>query len=221
MAVVIDIVSLKEGAEDLRYLFGRGYPRDRCLELVGNRYKLRKSERELLHRGVFSPSDAARRRQRLFGLEAINDAELAVDGHNVLITVEVAICGKPLIAADDGVIRDISGVSASYKMTDATLKAVDIIIDTLRDSRPKRVDFLFDAPISKSGKLAAYVADCLDVAGLVGDSRAVKVPETTLMGYQGVVATSDSVIIDRVEKVIDLAGQVIRRNIPDARLIEI
>ena len=218
-AGVIDSVSLRRGAEDFRYLLGRGYPRKNSLELVGNRYDLRKDARELLHRGVFSPEDAARRKEKLVSVERLEGAGLAVDGHNVLITIETALGQKPLVVADDGLIRDISGVSSSYKMSDLTLRAIDLIMDILRDSKPKNVFFLFDAPISKSGRLASYVADCLKAAGLAGEGQAVKVPERILMGGRGMVATSDTAIIDRVAKVVDLAGHVIRTRIRRSWLI--
>lgn len=217
--MAIDIVCLRKGAVDFRYLLGRGYPRKNSLELIGNRYGLRKGGRDLLHRGVFSPDDAARRREKLVGMEGIRNADVAVDGHNVLITVEAALGQQPLIAADDGLIRDISGASSAYKMGQATLKAVDLIMETLRGSHPKSVVFLFDSPISKSGRLASYVADRLRTADLPGEARAVRVPETILIGYPGIVATSDSAIIDRVNHVVDLAARVIRTMVPNPWLI--
>jgi hypothetical protein len=217
--MTIDTVSLGEGAEDFRYLLGRGYPRKNSLELVGNRYNLKKDERELLHRGIFAPGDAARRRRKLLGLEAIEDADVAVDGYNVLITVEAAICQKPLILADDGLIRDIWGVSSAYKMRDVTFRTIDLITEVFEGHHPKSVVFLFDSPISKSGDLARYVVDRLRRGGLAGEARAVRVPESILIGYPGVVATSDSAIIDRVKDVIDLAGHVIRNRVPNPWVI--
>jgi hypothetical protein len=64
-----------------------------------------------------------------------------------------------------------------------------------------------------SGKLAQEVRNLLKKENLLGDARAVKVPEKILIGFQGVVATSDTAIIDRSKKVIDLAGYIIRKRI--------
>jgi hypothetical protein len=217
----IDIVSLRMGAEDFRYLLGRGYPRGNSLDLVGNRYSLRKDERDLLHRGVFAPDVAAARREKLLELEEIGGYRLGVDGYNVLITVEAALCQKPLVVADDGFIRDISGISSAHRMRDLTLQVVDFVLEVLSDASPKEVVFLFDSPISKSGDLARHVADRLKAVGLLGESRAVKVPERTLIGYDGVVSTSDSAIVDQVEKAIDLAGHVIRNRVANPWLIEL
>jgi hypothetical protein len=218
---VIDVASLRRGAEDFRYLLGRGFPRKNCLELIGNRYGFTKDQRELLHRGVFAPEDAASRKEKLSAIEGLEDGDIAVDGYNVVITVESALRRKPLIAADDGLIRDIAGVSSAFKLAEITYNAIHLVMEILNNHRPKRVDFLFDSPISRSGRLASVVADCISKAGLVGDARAVRVPEKILIGYHGVVATSDSAIIDEVERVVDLAGHVIRTRIPEAGLIEL
>jgi hypothetical protein len=63
--------------------------------------------------------------------------------------------------------------------------------------------------MSRSGDLAAQVKTLIERSGLQGDSRAVKVPEVYLNRWTGIVATSDSVIIDHVEKVVDIAGAII------------
>jgi hypothetical protein len=42
---------------------------------------------------------------------------------------------------------------------------------------------------------------------------AVKVPEKVLIGFPGIIATSDTAIIDRSDKVLDLAGYVIKKKI--------
>jgi hypothetical protein len=213
--------NLQEAAEDFRYLLNRGYPRKASLELMGNRYGLTFDERHLLHRGVFSDADSGVRRKKIISSKSIKNGDLAIDGHNVLITVEAGLSGRPLILADDGFIRDISGLSGSFKKTEVTGKAIELIIRFLKRWRPRHTLFLFDAPISKSGILAQELRALLKKEGLPGDALAVKVPEKTLIGFQGVVATSDTAIIDRSEKVIDLAGDIIRTKIGSMSLLQL
>jgi hypothetical protein len=81
----------------------------------------------------------------------------------------------------------------------------------LKVTKPHYTLFLFDAPISNSGRLAQQLRDRLATEGLPGDAQAVKVPEKILIGYPGIIATSDTAIIDQSEKVIDLAGYILRR----------
>ena len=188
---------------------------------MGNRYELTFDERHLLHRGVFSDVDSEARRKKIISIEAIRNKDLAVDGHNVLITIEAGLSGRPLILADDGFIRDISGLSGSFKKTEVTEKAIRLIVAFLKKWKPRHTLFLFDAPISKSGILAQELRTLLKKEGLPGDALAMKVPEKTLIGFQGVIATSDTAIIDRSKRVIDLAGDIIRTKIGSMSLLKL
>jgi len=204
---------LQKAAQDFRYLLNRGYPRKVTLELVGNRYGLTFDERHLLHRGVFSSAASQMRKNKRISLKEIRDKDLAIDGHNVLITIEAALVGRALVLADDGFIRDISGLSGSFTKSKVTEIAIESIITFLKKWKPRKTLFLFDAPISMSGKLAEEVRDRLNQANLPGDALAVKVPEKVLIGFPGIIATSDTAIIDRSKKVLDLAGYIITKKI--------
>ena len=202
---------LQEAARDFRYLLNRGYPRKASLELVGNRYQLVHDERHLLHRGVFSDIDSKSRQKRIVRLHTIKGKPLAIDGYNVIITIEAGLSGRPLIFGDDGFIRDISGLSASFKSSAKTTQAIQFLLDVLRSNKPLSTLFLFDAPISKSGALAEEIRTRMKEATLPGDALAIKVPEEILIGFPGIVATSDTAIIDRSKRVVDLAGDLLRR----------
>jgi len=204
---------IQEPAEDFRYLLNRQYPRKAALELVGNRYGLTFDERHLLHRGIFSNSNSKSRRKKLIAIKDVRNKDLAIDGHNVLITIEAALSGRPLVLADDGFIRDISGLSGSFKKTEGTEEAVQLIIGVLKKWKPRHTLFLLDAPISMSGKLAKEIRDRLRQANLTGDAKAVKVPEKILIGFPGIIATSDTAIINQSTKVLDLAGYIITKRI--------
>ncbi len=204
---------LQNAAEDFRYLLNRRYPRKAALELVGNRYGLTFEERHLLHRGVFSNSDSKSRKKKMIPITGIRNKDLAIDGHNVLITIEAALSGRPLVLADDGFIRDISGLSGSFAKSEITEAAIQLILNVLKKWKPPKTLFLFDAPISMSGKLAEEIRDRLKRENLLGDAMAVKVPEKILIGYPGVIATSDTAIINPSKKVLDLAGYIITKRI--------
>ena len=203
----------QKAAEDFRYLLTRGYPRMAALGWVGNRYGLTSDERHLLHRGVFSNKDSETRRKKIASLKEIRTKDFAIDGHNVLITIEAGLSGRPLILGDDGFIRDISGLSGSFKRTEITEKAIVLIIDAIKIIRPRQTLFLFDSPISRSGELAQEVRSHLKREELPGDALAVKVPEKILIEINGIIATSDTALMDQVPKVFDLAGHIIKKDI--------
>jgi hypothetical protein len=204
--------NLQKAAEDFRYLLNRRYPRKAALELVGNRHGLTFDERHLLHRGVFSSIDSQARRKKRTSIKEIRNKDLAIDGHNVIITIEAGLSGRPLVLADDGFVRDISGLSGSFKKTETTENAIQFITDAIKQIKPRQILFLLDAPISKSGKLAEEIRNRLKQANLPGDAMAVKVPEKILIGFTGVIATSDTAIIDLSKRVLDLAGYILRKH---------
>jgi len=208
---MLNAEQIQEGALDFRYLLNRGYPRKATLELVGNRYQLTSDLRHLLHRGVFSNADSKLRSKKRLPIKAIRDKKLAIDGYNVSSAVEAGLSGQPLVLGDDGFIRDISGLSGRFKKTERTQEAIRMVLNVLKRMKPLQILFLFDAPISRSGQLAQEIRERLKREHIPGDARAVKVPEIILNRYPGVIATSDTAIIDQSEKVVDLAGATLRQ----------
>jgi hypothetical protein len=203
--------NLQKASEDFRYLLNRAYPRKAALELVGNRYQLTSDQRHLLHRGVFSDVDAKSRQKKKIALHQIRGYDLVIDGYNVLITIEAGLSGRPLVFGDDGFIRDISGLSGNFQKTEMTTDALQLLLNVLKRLSPRQTLFLFDSPISRSGELALDVRGRMQKENLPGDAMAVRVPEKILIGFPGRVATSDTAIIDRSHKVVDLAGYVLSR----------
>lgn len=214
-----DREKLRVAAADLRWLLNRGYPRQGSLTLVGNRFDLDAEARELLHRGVFAPAEARGRRAKLVTPEQVKGRGLAVDGHNVIITVESALLGRPLVLADDGVVRDIARLSARYRPSRTTDQALDLIVADLKKLGVARADFWLDQRMSKSGELAAAIRERLQAAGLAGEARAVSVPEREMAAHDGPVATSDSALMDQVGAVFDLAGYIVGEKVAPDGLI--
>jgi hypothetical protein len=177
------------------------------LQLVGDRYALSAERRHVLRRGVFAPASAAARRQRLLPLAALAGREVALDGHNQLITLETALAGGVLLLADDGVVRDIAGRGRGYSPGVHTWGAAGLLLQAL--ARAARVFIYLDAPLSRSGELAQELRRLLAEAGLAGDAWAVPVPERQLLVHAGPVASSDSALLDQVAQPLDLAGAII------------
>ena len=204
---------LLQAAADFRYLLNRGYPREASLTLVGNRYALPREARQLLHRGVFADEVAQARRAKLQLLRDLAWQPLALDGHNVLITLESALKGRVLVVADDGFIRDVAQLSGAYRDSPATRRALALLADYVSRSRPGLLTILYDAPMSNSGELARETREIFAARGLAITTRAVAVPERELLDFAGAVATSDTHLIDAREMLVDLAGEIIRQEL--------
>ena len=142
-----------------------------------------------------------------------------IDGYNVIITIEAGLSGRPLVLADDGFIRDISGLSGNFRKTEKTEAALQLVSNLLKRIKPRQTLFLFDSPISRSGELAQEVRERLKRENLPGDAMAVRVPEKILIGFPGMIATSDTAIIDQSKKVVDLAGYILSQRMKLKSLI--
>lgn len=216
-----DPAVLGQAAGDFRYLLNRGYPREASLSLVGNRYGLDKSARQMLHRGVFADDKARERRAKLRRLAQAGGQPLAVDGHNVLITLECACRGLPVVAADDGFMRDVAQISRAFRVSRETERVLEIIGAYLKAHHAGRVTLLYDAPMSKSGDLARRTRELFQEMRLAAEARAVPVPEQELLAFPGLVATSDTHLIDARESIIDLAGEIIRSRMAGGNFIQL
>ncbi|MCL4502192.1 MAG: DUF434 domain-containing protein [Deltaproteobacteria bacterium] len=213
-ACPLDSAILRAAAADFRYLLARDYPRAAALALVGNRYNLTRMSRQLLHRGVFAPTIAADRRTRLHQLKDVAGRPLGIDGHNVLITLECALQNLPLVAADDGFLRDVGQVSRSFKPSPATDRVLALLLDYLIEQAwAGPVAVFYDAPMSLSGELARRTAGLAAARSLNLTAAAVPVPEHELQVFPGPIATSDTALIDAHDPVVDLAGEIIRQNL--------
>jgi hypothetical protein len=205
----------QDAIQDYRYLKNRGYPDKAALKLVSDHHRLNSVLRNCLFRAIFSYSDCENRKAKLIAAGDVEGHVLGVDWYNVLITVESYLKGFPVFISDDGLVRDSSGVHGSYKPGKITERAIGEILSLITALKPSRVELFLDSPISFSGDMAEELRSRL--------SRTLPVPYSVsvfpsadypLKSFDGIVATSDSSIIDReqVYPVIDLARHVLERS---------
>jgi hypothetical protein len=203
-------MSFAEALRDYRYLKNRAYPDKAALKLVGDRWRLPAVARNCLFRSVFADADCSLRRAKLVAPEAVAGQPLGVDWYNVLITVESYLKGYPVFLADDGLLRDSSGVHGSYRPGRVTETAVGKILESVTHLSPARLQLFLDAPISFSGAMAEELRRRVP-AGLLSEVTVSPSADYPLKSFSGVVATSDSSIIDReaILSVVDLSRFVL------------
>jgi hypothetical protein len=199
------------GCAEYRYLRERGYPEKAALKLVADRRRLGRVERNSLFRGIVPTPLAEARRSRFVRPEELAGAALGIDWYNVLITLESYLAGHLVFLCDDGVIRDSSAVHGSYRVSAVTPRAVAGIAAVVRAAGPSRVDVYVDAPIAWSARMAEEARDALAAVSAVTDVVLAHSADYPLKKYDGIVASSDSTIMDRAGRIVDLAGLVLRR----------
>ncbi|MHA1146045.1 MAG: DUF434 domain-containing protein [Candidatus Helarchaeota archaeon] len=195
---------LQVAAKEYKFLLNRGYKKKGALKFVGDHHHLTSDERNLLFRMIHSDDELSRRQNKKVAPEELRDKTISIDGYNVLIGTEVMLRGEHLLHCDDGFIRDIYGSRYKFKLTETTKKALSLILDSLQKLQPKSLNFFFDKPISNSGKLAAFVQEQLEKREILGEARAVKFPDSTVISGGEIIISSDGIIIEKSSKIFDL-----------------
>lgn len=202
----------RDACGDFKYLREKRYPEKATLKLVGDRYGLSRVQRNCLFRGVIAGDRAEARRKKIVLPRDAVGTSLGVDWYNVLITVESYLKGVALFLSDDGVVRDSSATHGSYRWTGVTERAVQEIVDALRELRPGRIDAFLDAPIAFSGSMAEELRQRLMVCGCPASVALSHSADYPLKTFDGLVASSDSVILDSASRILDLPRCVMERS---------
>ena len=216
-----NVHKLRLAAGDFAWLLGRHYAPEAALTLVGNRYQLRQRQRQALSRAVAAPAVARARRQRQVPPAALTGTSLQVDALNQIITIEAALAGGLLLRGHDGALRDLASVHGTYRAMHETTTTLEAIGACLSRFEVKSVDFLLDAVVSNSGRLASRIRALAATHGWPWQAQLVPSPDPILQRSADIVATSDSVILDRAGRWIDLATIVIQSIAPTAWCLDL
>lgn len=212
---------LRTATAQLSWLLTRGYPGEASAVLVGNRYALRSRQRDALQRCAASDQACAARAARRLDPAALAGRALLIDGYNVLLTAESALGGGVVLEARDGAFRDLSSMSRHYRRVAETRRALELIGETLAALRPGEVHWLFDQPISNSGRLARLLRELATVKSWPFTVELVPNPDRVLRSAAAVVATADSGILDRCGAWLNLARLVVETKAPEAWRVDL
>jgi hypothetical protein len=201
------------GITDYRYLKNRGYPHKAALKIVGDHYRLSKMQRNCLFRGVVDTESSRATEKKIVRADSLASKSLGVDWFNVMITVESYLKGFPVFVSDDGIARDSSSVHGSYRITEITVRAMEEIVRYIQTSGLARLEVFLDSPISHSGDVAHLLR--IETGKHLRMETSISVVQSAdypLKGFDGVVASSDTIIISHALFVFDLARHVLERS---------
>ena len=199
---------LRKAVIDRRYLKERGYPDKAALKLVGDRNSLSRVARNCLFRGVTTSMAAISRKSKCLSATGLAGLNLGLDWYNVLFTVESYLKGLPVFISDDALLRDASGVHGSFRSSETTERAIEMIWELLPALESNRVDIFLDSPVAFSGEMARGLRNRARRFSL-GTVEALPSADYVLKTYDGVVASSDSVVVDRAPAIFDLPRHVL------------
>ena len=208
MSLRLELVT--EAARQALLLAFLSLPKQRSIDLIGDKLGLSRAERVAVERIVRWPGEAIAAAVKKVPPEAVVGREIGIDGYNVIITVEAMLMGEPVFLCSDGFLRDLRGVFSSYKPSEVTFDALKEIAEALKEVSPRRVVIAFDEPMSRSGELAAMTRQILSEFNLTGDSLTHKQVDTFVASHE-VAASSDVAVIEKARCVLDLPELIAKR----------
>lgn len=191
---------LRAGAADLSFLHTRGYAEKAALKLVGDHYQLDARQRMALQRTACSDAALQRRKSHHIEPETLEGAVMAIDGYNLLITVESALSGGILLEGRDGCIRDLASLHGAYHRVEETLPAVSLAGRLLERLHVASILWYFDAPISNSGRMRSLLLETAKEHAWPWRVELLPNPDHFLAACEAVVVSSDSTILDKTER---------------------
>ncbi len=188
---------LRRAVADFSWLLSRGYSENASLKLVGDRYRLDQRQRLAVHRSSCSDQALARRRATERTIEQVRGCDLALDGFNVLTTVEAALAGGILLYGRDGSLRDLAGMHGTYRKVMETVPALRAIGTSLHNTLAVgRVCWYLDRPVSNSLRLAALIRHLAAEHHWPWQVEVLDAVDVRLRETSDVVCTSDAGILD-------------------------
>jgi hypothetical protein len=200
---------LRSAVSDLSWLLGRSYAPVSALKLVGDRWRLTERQRMAVRRSACSDVDRDRRIAERVAMSDLTGQDLWIDGFNVLTTIESHLGGGVVIGCRDGTCRDLAGVHGTYRRVVETTPALELLASRLAGLAVGRVLWLFDRPVSNSGRIASLVREIARERGRDWSVELVDDPDPVLKRSTEVVATADSAILDAGPRWFNLARDVI------------
>jgi len=198
--------TLRIAVADLCWLLGREYSATAALKLVGDRFQLTRRQRMAIRRAACAPRDGQRRRARR--TEAIAGQRVKIDGFNQIVTTERALAGGTAFIGQDTAVRDVASVHGTWRRSDGTTRALDALCRELRGVQ--LAHWVFDAPISNSGRLADLTRRTCAAHGVPCRVDLEARADAALLVAEGVLASADAPLLDRSPRWTPLAERVLR-----------
>jgi hypothetical protein len=215
------IKNLQLAVDDFSLLLTKGYAEKSALKLVGDKFSLTQRQRLAVMRSACSDKQILLRKKTEAGIADLAGRGVAIDGYNLLITIEAAISGGVIFEGRDGCFRDLASIHGTYRKVTETIPAIELIGNFLAEFKIGGVLWLLDSPVSNSGRLRKVILELSDRNGWNWKVELSNSPDAELIKTDLVVVSSDSVIIGRCRRWINFARLIIESKLPQVWLIDL
>jgi hypothetical protein len=215
------ISNLLEAITDFSLLLTKGYAEKSALKLVGDRFSLTERQRLAVMRSACSDEQLVFRNRRRIELENITGKSIAIDGYNILITIEAAMSGGVILKGRDGCFRDLASVHGTYRKVTETIPALELIGQFLQESGISKAIWLLDSPVSNSGRLKTLIGELARKNKWQWNIELVLSPDAELKKTDAIVASSDSLILDACQRWTNLGTEIIKAKVSNAWVVSL
>jgi len=236
------LARLRAAVADFSLLLTKGYANKSALKLVGDRFSLTQRQRLAVMRSSCSDQQQQARLARRVPVEALASQALAIDGYNLLITIEAALSGGLIFRGRDGCFRDLASIHGTYRKVEETVPAVQLIGEFLKEIRIASALWLLDSPVSNSGRLKTLIGQLAQESNWPWEIRLTISPDAELSSpltvpssqspancqlatvnrqLTAVVVSTDSVVLDACARWTNLAAEIITRRLPSTTVLDL
>jgi len=241
--------ALREALADFSLLLSKGYADKSALKLVGDRFGLTQRQRLAVMRSACSDQQRQSRLARCVSVDELAGQTLAIDGYNLLITIEAALSGGLIFRGRDGCLRDLASIHGTYRKVEETIPALTLIGEFLAGIGIAGALWLLDSPVSNSGRLKTLIEELAREHHWPWHVRLSINPDAELRSQMAVdssqfsassnppaascdlptdncepsvlVVTTDSVILDACPRWTNLAAGIITQQLPRTPVIDL
>ena len=215
------LTDLRAAITDYSLLLTKGYAEKSTLKLVGDRFALTERQRLAVMRSACSDQHLAGRQKTEVKIGNLANQPIAIDGYNLLITVEAAMSGGVIFKGRDGCFRDLASIHGTYRRVTETIPAIKLIGDFLKQISVTKALWLLDSPVSNSGRLKTLIGELAKENNWDWEIELSISPDAILIKIDSAAATSDSVVLDRCKRWVNLAREIIEQKIPVAWIADL
>ncbi|MFH1718590.1 MAG: DUF434 domain-containing protein [Planctomycetota bacterium] len=215
------IGDLRSALADFSLLLTKGYADKSALKLVGDRFSLTDRQRLAVMRSACSDRQLDRRNRHRIEPEDIASRSVAIDGYNVLITVEAAMSDGVIFKGRDGCFRDLASIHGTYRKVTETIPALRLIGEFLHEIGSGPALWLLDSPVSNSGRLKTLIGELARENRWDWEIELLPSPDAELKKTSLVVSSSDSVVLDSCKSWVNLAAEIITQKLACATVIDL
>ena len=208
---------LLQALEDMHFLLSKDYPPRATLALVGNRYRLRQRQILALQGMACSTQDLEMRKNKELNADELAGKTIWLDGFNILIILETFLSGGFVFKGLDNCYRDISSVHGSYKRVNQTEDVLTTVGKTLQVLGVEKVNWIFDAPVSNSGRLKTLCYEIATKHLFPWDIYLDNAPDKFLVADNRIIVSSDAWVLNGCFAWFNLASYIINQVIAGNR----